>query len=173
VRALGLEMALLPPRAVIRTVLKGTLQLPYALSNMTILASEVIGLVAFKALQRMARELFGYEPAVLARIDALFDQIITDEIGHVMFLQSTMDAARLAATRRMVPLVARAFLRDIPVTSMVLGREDLLESIGEAARMGHVGFDDGRVHPLEVRAGRRLGCDERIASLQLVEAAAS
>jgi hypothetical protein len=169
VRALGLEMSIRPPRAVVRTLLKGTLRLPYSWSNMTILASEVIGLVAFKALQRTARELFAYEREVLARIDGIFDQIITDEIGHVMWLRSTMDSTRLALTRRLVPWVARAYLRDIPVVAMLLGRESLLESIDEAARTGRVGFEDGRVHPLEVRAGRRLASGERLAAISLVE----
>ena len=168
VRALGLELKILPPCAVVRTLLKGTLRLPYKWSNMMILASEVIGLVAFKVLRRMADELFAYEADVLARIEAVFDQIITDEIGHVMWLQSTMDPVRLALTRRLIPWVARAYLHDIPVAAMLMGREELLESIDEAARTGLVGFDDGRVHPLqariEARTRRRLSSDERLAS---------
>jgi hypothetical protein len=168
VRALGLEMTIRPPRAVVRTLLKGTLRLPYAWSNVTILASEVIGVVAFKALQRMASELFAYEPDVLARIDGVFDQIITDEIGHVMWLQSTMDPARLGLTRQLIPWLARAYLRDIPVAAMLLGRDELLESIDDAARTGRVGFEDGRVHPLEARSGRRLLPEERLVPVSLV-----
>lgn len=172
VRVLGVDMAVLPPSPLARTVLRGTLRIPRSWSSPLILASEVVGIVAFESLQRMARELFGYEPRVLARIDAIFDQIVTDEIGHVMWLQSNLDAPRLALARRLVPVVARAFLYDIPVAGMLFGRSELLERIRETVRTGDVGFGDGRVHPLEARLGRSPGGRERLAPITLLEAAA-
>jgi hypothetical protein len=58
-------------------------------------ASEMAGCVFFRTLRDIGCELFAGEPAVADRIRVLYDEILSDEIGHVGYI-----AARLGPTRR-------------------------------------------------------------------------
>ena len=170
VKTLGVEMAILPPKRTTRTILKALLNLPYAVSNMTILAAEIIGIAGFQLLKDEAAEIFAGEPEVRARILCLFDQIITDEIGHVRWLNSRLGPARLAVTRRVIPTLASAFLRDVPEIVQLFGRDRILGAIRELARSGHVELDGGRAHPLDVRLGHVEAAPdevERVLALSL------
>ena len=46
-------------------------------------ASEMAGCIMFDELRRVGVELFADEPDVAARIERLYSEILTDEIGHV------------------------------------------------------------------------------------------
>ena len=83
----------------------------------------------FHLLLHKARELFGDQPGPLARIEELFAQIMVDEVGHVHFARSQLDAAGLAIAKRLLPLVARGILDDMPEYYQLFGRERLMEEI--------------------------------------------
>ncbi len=153
VRTLGGKMDLIPPKFGTRMLLNVLVKVPFYWSNVLILCAEAIGLVVFKGLQVQARELFADEPEAARRIDALFDQIIVDEIGHVRWVHSQMGQFRLSLTKLIIPWIARAFLRDLPDVCELLGKEWILDEVRKTAETGIIVMDDGRVHPLDVMLG--------------------
>jgi len=172
VRMLGAQMApAAEPKPTTRFILRALLHLPYALSNVTILAAEIIGIAAFQLMKDEAHVLFAHEPEVLARIDCLFDQILIDEIGHVRWLNSRLGPVRLAFTRRVTPLLATAFLRDVPEIIELLGRDRLMGTIRTLARTGHVELDGARKHPLDARLGHVEASAEEIEGVMALSLA--
>ncbi len=153
VRTLGARMELIPPKFGTRVILNVLVQLPFYWSNVLILCAEAIGLVVFKGLQQQARELFADEPEAAKRIEALFDQIIVDEIGHVRWVHSQMGQFRLSFTKLIIPLIARGFLRDLPDICELLGKDRILAEVSKIAETGIIDMGDGRVHPLDVMLG--------------------
>lgn len=172
VRTFGVEMAILPPKPTTRTILRLLLNLPYALSNVTILAAEIIGIAGFQLLKEEARDILADEPEVAARVACLFDQILVDEIGHVRWLQSRLGPLRLAFTRRVIPALAAAFLRDVPEIVALLGRERLMREIRRLTRSGQVELDAGRKHPFDVRLGRVDASPDEVERVIALELAA-
>jgi hypothetical protein len=132
VETLGLRMEMQPPPTPTRLVIQGMVRLPRGISNVLVLAGEIGGVVIFQKLLEKARELFSAQPEVLGRIEALFEQILVDELGHVYFLRSTLDPPRLWAAKRSLPLVLANFLRDSPEVVRLFGREALLREMRRA-----------------------------------------
>lgn len=100
-----------PVGAVTRAGVRLFAQLPRALLDVLALAFEVVGIVAFRAMRDEARELFAGQPQ-LERIDALFAQLLVDEVGHVHFLRSRLGPGRLALARALVPFAKLALFDD-------------------------------------------------------------
>jgi hypothetical protein len=101
-------------------------------SDAFVLCGEIVGVVLFSLLLERARVLFAHEPAALARIEKLFAQIMVDEVGHVHFVRSRLSPAGLAWARRLLPLVARGALDDLPEMYALFGRDTILRRIQEA-----------------------------------------
>jgi len=83
----------------------------------------------FDELRRAGVEIFADEPDVAARIDSLYSQILTDEIGHVGYC-----AARCSPTGRMLmrylyPRFGRLFARQTSEILLVVDRHDLHERL--------------------------------------------
>ncbi|MEW6775830.1 MAG: hypothetical protein AB1405_06030 [Bdellovibrionota bacterium] len=154
VRALGAQMEIIPPKFGTRVLLGILVQLPYYFSNVLILCAEACGLVVFKGLQKKARELFADEPEALARINALFNQIIIDEVGHVRWVHSQMGQIRLSIAKAIMPFIFRAFLRDLPAIVKLFGMDSLLAGLQETLDSGIVALEGGKVHPLDALLGQ-------------------
>jgi hypothetical protein len=73
--------------------------LPESLSFTLLAAGELMGTIAFLELAERAERLLRDEPAVLARIRDLLDEILIDEVGHVTYLLGSMGPARLSVVR--------------------------------------------------------------------------
>jgi hypothetical protein len=58
-----------------------------------------MGTIAFLEIAERAERLLRDEPAVLARIRDLLDEILIDEVGHVTYLLGSMGPARLSVVR--------------------------------------------------------------------------
>jgi hypothetical protein len=95
----GLDFELRPPPRPIQQSVKLMAYLPEALSFTLLAAGELMGTVAFLELAERAERLLRDEPAVLARIRDLLDEILIDEVGHVTYLLGSMGAARLSVVR--------------------------------------------------------------------------
>lgn len=136
VETLGLTMEMRPPNLVTRVLIKGMVHLPRALSNVLVLSAEIAGVTTFQLLLEEARALFSAQSAPLARIEELLRQLLVDELGHVYFLRSTLDQARLSMARGLLPVVARSFLSDLPEMCRLFGRERLLREMLRADMSG-------------------------------------
>jgi hypothetical protein len=128
-KTIGIEADILPPTGLTRMVVVAAGGLPHPISDVIALAAELAGVAAFRLLLDEARRLFTDEPAVLARIELLFGQILVDEVGHVRFLRSRLGPVRLAIARALLPLVTRGMLDDMPEMLALLGRERYLAAV--------------------------------------------
>jgi hypothetical protein len=87
--------------------------LPGGLRWIPVMAGEIVGTAVFQLLHAHVG-LFAADPAVRDRLRALIREIWIDEVLHVAYLRAHLGAPGLAAVRALVPLVARAVLRDVP-----------------------------------------------------------
>lgn len=126
---IGLRMEMGRPGFTTRAMVRSMVQLPEALANVLVLCGEICGVAVFSLLLEKARDLFADQPAVLARQEALFGQIMVDEVGHVHFVRSTLSPLRLAIARQVLPLVAWGLLEDSPELARLFGREALMHRI--------------------------------------------
>jgi hypothetical protein len=131
-RTIGVEADIHPPTGLTRLVVLAAGGLPHWFSDVIALAAELAGVAAFRMLLEEARRLFSDEPAVLARIELLFAQILVDEVGHVRFLRSRLDPVRLAVARALLPLVTRGMIDDMPELIALLGRKRYLDEVQRA-----------------------------------------
>ncbi len=129
---LGLDMQYVPPPRMTRFLTHSMFYLPKPIANVAILCSEVVGVAGFRLLADKATELFSDQQKPLQRIDELFQQILVDEVGHVHYARSQLGPARLAVAKRMLPVVARYLMHDIPEFELLFGREKLMTSILKA-----------------------------------------
>ncbi|HZO15903.1 MAG TPA: hypothetical protein VFB62_21670, partial [Polyangiaceae bacterium] len=110
-----------PVGAVTRAGVRLIAHLPRCLRDVLALAFEVVGIGGFCALRDEARVLFAREPQ-LGAIDALFTQILVDEVGHVHFLRSCMGPGRLMAARRVLTFAKSAMFDDNREVASLLER---------------------------------------------------
>lgn len=130
--AIGVQMEGFPPPLTTRTVIQAMVHLPETFSNILVLCGEIAGVAVFGLLLEKARELFAHQPRVLARHEALFGQIMVDEVGHVHFVRSTLSPRQLAMARGLLPLVAGSMLKDSPELVRLFGRETIMHRITAA-----------------------------------------
>lgn len=130
---LGLDMQMQPPPLFTRWIIKAMSLFPKSMANILVLNGEIGGVVIFKKLLEKGRELLSSQPKVWARAKELFEQILIDEIGHVYFLRSTLDASRLALAKRLLPSMVSRMLDDLPEASLLFGKEKLVKEISEAS----------------------------------------
>ncbi len=123
---IGLDVHVATPHPRTRLLVRAMVHLPEGISNVAVLAGEIVGVSIFTLLLEKARELFASQPAALSRIEALFAQILVDEVGHVHYLRSRLSNAQIAWTRRLLPLTLATLLDDIPELGQLLGRDTLI-----------------------------------------------
>lgn len=124
--AIGVKMEVGQPGISTRAMVRTMVHLPQKYADVVVLCGEIVGVALFSLLLEKARVLFAPQPRVLARIEALFGQIMVDEVGHVHFVRSGLGPQRLAWARRILPLVAWGVLLDIPELSLLFGREEIM-----------------------------------------------
>ncbi len=147
-RTLGLTMEIMPPTFTVRAMVRSMVRLPDAYANVIVLCGEIFGVAVFSLLLDKARSLFASQPSALARIEALFGQILVDEVGHVQFIRSTLSPAGLEWAKRIAPLVARGALRDIPELALLFGRDEVMRCVAAADVEGAAaGYPDRLILP--------------------------
>jgi hypothetical protein len=67
--------------------------------------------VLFDELRRVGVELFAEEPDVAERIESLYTEILTDEVGHVGYCAARCTAPERALMRWLYPIVGRMVAR--------------------------------------------------------------
>jgi len=126
---IGLRMEMGRPGMSARAMIRAMVRLPENVANVFVLCGEICGVAVFDLLLSKARELFAHQPKVLARHEALFGQIMVDEVGHVHFVRSTLSPRRLAWARAALPVVAWSLLDESPELLRLFGRETVMRRI--------------------------------------------
>lgn len=126
---IGLRTGVGKPSLTTRALVRAMVLLPEKMADVVVLCGEVIGVAVFSLLLEKARELFAEQPAVIARLELLFGQIMVDEVGHVHFVRSQLGPRRLFLARLLLPLVARGLLADSPEVVRLFGREAVMRRI--------------------------------------------
>jgi len=117
-----LPFQVVPPPLVMRQFVKLSVFLPERPGIPFVGAAEMAGCVMFDELRRAGIAIFSDEPEIAARIESLYSEILTDEIGHVGYC-----AARCSPVGRMI--MRRLFARQTPEILLVVDRQDLHERL--------------------------------------------
>jgi len=115
-----LTFQVVAPPFVMRQFVKMNVFLPERLGFAFVGAAEMAGCIMFDELRRVAVELFADEPEVAERIELLYKEILTDEIGHVGYCASRCTSAERAIMRRIYPLIGRLFARQTAEISLLI-----------------------------------------------------
>jgi hypothetical protein len=121
----GLPFHVVAPPFVMRQFVKTAVFLPERMSFLFVGASEMAGCIMFHELRRIGVELFADEPDVAARIDHLYSEILTDEVGHVGYCAARCTKAERAVMRRLYPRIGRLFARQTFEISLLTDRSEL------------------------------------------------
>jgi hypothetical protein len=89
------------------------------------------GCIMFDELRRVGVELFADEPDVAARIERLYSEILTDEIGHVGYCAARCTAAERAVMRWLYPRFGRLFARETAEIGLLLDPKKLHARLDE------------------------------------------
>jgi hypothetical protein len=120
-----LTFQVVPPPLVMRQFVKIAVFIPKRLGFAFVGASEMAGCVMFDELRRVGVKLFADEPDVAERIDSLYSEILTDEIGHVGYCASQCTSAERAVMRRVYPFIAKLFARQTAEIGLLVGSDTL------------------------------------------------
>jgi len=93
-------------------------------------AGEMAGCIMFDELRRVGVELFADEPEVAARIELLYTEILTDEIGHVGYCAARCTQAEKTLMRWLYPRFGRLFARQTAEISLLTDRDKLRARLG-------------------------------------------
>jgi hypothetical protein len=121
----GLPFQVVAPPLVMRQFVKTAVFMPERVSFMFVGAAEMAGCIMFHQLRRIGVELFADEPEVAARIERLYSEILTDEVGHVGYCAARCTPAERAVMRRLYPRIGRLFARQTFEISLLTDRQDL------------------------------------------------
>jgi hypothetical protein len=113
------------PPFVMRQFVKMEVFLPERFGFAFVGAAEMAGCIMFDELRRVGVELFADEPAVAARIERLYTEILTDELGHVGYCAARCSRAERALMRWLYPLFGRLFARQTAEISLLVDPEML------------------------------------------------
>ena len=108
-----------------RQFVKIAVFLPERLGFAFVGAAEMAGCIMFDELRRVGVELFADEPDVAARIERLYSEILTDEIGHVGYCAARCTPAERAIMRRLYPYIGRLLARQTAEISHLIDPKKL------------------------------------------------
>ena len=115
----GLSFQVVVPPFVMRQFVKMEVFMPERFGFAFVGAAEMAGCIMFDELRRVGVELFADEPDVAARIDRLYTEILTDELGHVGYCAARCSRAERAIMRWLYPLFGRLFARQTAEISLL------------------------------------------------------
>ena len=123
----GLPFRVVPPSYVMRQFVKINVFLPEGPSFPFVGAAEMAGCVLFDLVGQAGSQLFADEPEVAERITLLYNEILTDEIGHVGYCAARCSDKGRAIMRRLYPLFARLIARQTPEVFGVIEHRTLTD----------------------------------------------
>jgi hypothetical protein len=127
----GLPFQVVPPPFVMRQFVKLNVFIPERIGIAFVGAGEMAGCILFDELRRVGVELFADEPDVAARIERLYSEILTDEIGHVGYCAARCTSPERAVMRWLYPRVGRLFARETAEISLLIDPKKLHARLDE------------------------------------------
>jgi len=127
----GLPFQVVPPPFVMRQFVKINVFLPERIAFAFVGAGEMAGCIMFDELRRVGVELFADEPDVAARIERLYSEILTDEVGHVGYCAARCSSAERAVMRWLYPRFGRLFARQTAEINMLIDPKKLHARLGQ------------------------------------------
>jgi hypothetical protein len=121
----GLQFQVVPPPLIMRQFVKINVFMPERIGFAFVGAAEMAGCIMFDELRRVGVELFADEPDVAARIERLYSEILTDEVGHVGYCAARCTSAERAVMRWLYPLFGRMFARQTVEISLLIDPKTL------------------------------------------------
>jgi len=115
----GLPFQIVPPPLVMRQFVKIAVFVPERIGFAFVGAAEMAGCVMFDELRRVGLEVFADEPDVAARIEQLYSEILTDELGHVGYCAARCTPVERAMMRWLYPRIGRLFARQTVELSLL------------------------------------------------------
>jgi hypothetical protein len=119
------------PPFVMRQFVKMEVFMPERFGFAFVGAAEMAGCIMFDELRRIGVELFRDEPDVAARIERLYSEILTDELGHVGYCAARCSPAERAVMRWLYPLFGRLFARQTAEISLLIDPDELRARLRE------------------------------------------
>jgi hypothetical protein len=127
----GLPFHVSPPPFVMRQFVKLNVFIPERIGFAFVGAGEMAGCILFDELRRVGVELFADEPDVAARIERLYSEILTDEIGHVGYCAARCTSGERAVMRWLYPRVGRLSARETAEISLLIDPKKLHARLDE------------------------------------------
>jgi hypothetical protein len=124
-----LTFQVVPPPFVLRQFVKTGVFIPERFSFVFVGAAEMAGCIMFDELRRVGVELFADEPEVSERVEQLYSEILTDEIGHVGYCASRCTPAERAVMRWLYPRIGRLFARQTAEISLLIPADELRDRL--------------------------------------------
>jgi len=121
----ALPFRVVPPPLVMRQFVKIAVFVPERLGFPFVGAAEMTGCIMFDELRRVGVELFADEPEVAARIERLYSEILTDEVGHVGYCAARCTAVERAMMRWLYPRIGRLIARQTAEISLLTDPNEL------------------------------------------------
>lgn len=112
-RTLGVDFAFSPPSFVTKLLMTVIGALPGKTRWIPVMAAETIGTEVFRVLSARC-DVFSATPEVASRLQALAHEIWVDEFLHIAFYRAQLGPVALRVARVIVPVIARAVLRNVP-----------------------------------------------------------
>ena len=122
-RCFDLEIEIGRPAFMTRMSEQAMIRLPQKMAMPLILCAELVAAVAFRSLLDIGRALFGHLPQLWARVSALLQQIMIDEVGHVTYCRARLGAFGLAAARALLPAISTSLLTEQKELALTIGAE--------------------------------------------------
>jgi len=133
-----LTFQVMPPPFVMRQFVKVNVFVPERLRVAFVGAGEMAGCVMFDELRRLGAELFADEPDVAERIDLLYTEILTDEVGHVGYCASRCTNAERAVMRRLFPIVGKMIAKQTSEIIELVDRDRLFARLERPFDIGEL-----------------------------------
>jgi hypothetical protein len=121
----GLPFQVVPPPFVMRQFVKLNVFIPERIGIAFVGAGEMAGCIMFDELRRVGVELFSDEPDVASRIERLYSEILTDEVGHVGYCAARCSSGERAVMRWLYPRFGRLFARETAEISSLVDPKKL------------------------------------------------
>jgi hypothetical protein len=136
-----LPLQVVPPPLVMRQFVKLNVFLPERPGIPFVGAAEMAGCVLFDELRRAGVALFADEPDVAARIDSLYGEILTDEIGHVGYCAARCSSSGRMIMRLLYPRFGRLLARQTPEVLLVVDRRTLHDRLDSPFDIAALTYD--------------------------------